>query len=132
MSDKITKPPIINFDVELALRLQKCLSEHIPDIQHDMGVILADAIIDTHVLDYRVAALRNGNTKLISALMDMCLQYLTTEDGEFEVCDHYCMAAGEEAERILVSCGMAENIDGRTFRLLWDELLKRRPEKTNV
>jgi len=125
-------PPIINFDVDLALKLQKCISEHAPDIRHDMGAILAEVIVETHILDHRVAALRNGNTALISALMYMCMQYMTNnEDGEFEVCDHYCMAAGEEAERILISCGMAENIDGRTFRLLWDELFKRRHEKTS-
>ena len=129
---ELSKDQSTNFDVDLALKLQRCISKFEPDIRHDMGAILAQTIKDAQIFDRRVAALTNVNTELINALMYMCLQYLPMEEGEFEVCDHYCMSAGEEAERVLIECGMAEHIDGRTFRLLWDEFLKRFPNKTNI
>lgn len=73
----------------------------------------------------QITALKRGNTKLIEVLMDMCAQYLGDID-DSSICTHLFMSAGENVFDVLCEAGMAEGIDGATFKLKWDVLEKRK------
>lgn len=69
---------------------------------------------------------RNGNTALIEALMDMVHQYFrNSPDG---IVNHSFISAEEGAIEVLVQAGMAEEVPGKGYRLLWDKLEARKPK----
>lgn len=67
-----------------------------------------------------VERLRNGNTLLLVALMDMVSQFFSQRSGEFLT--HSYMSAEEGAIAVLIAAGMAEEVEGKGYRLLWDKL----------
>ena len=71
-----------------------------------------------------IERLRNGNTMLLEALMDMVNQFFYTHDGEF--LSHSFMSAEEGAIAVLIHAGMAEEVEGKGYRLLWDKLEARK------
>lgn len=82
--------------------------------------------------DEQIARLRRGNTALLEALMGMVNQFFyhknendqSDEDGEFIW--HAFMSAEEEAIAVLIDAGMAEEVKGKGYRLLWDKLEARK------
>lgn len=85
--------------------------------------------------DEQIARLRRDNTALLEALMDMVNQFFyhknendqSDEDGEFIL--HAFMSAEEEAIAVLIDAGMAEEVKGKGYRLLWDKLEARKPKQ---
>lgn len=90
---------------------------------------------DAAPLEEQVEALRNGNTKLLEALMDMVNQffYSKNEDGKDDedgpILNHSFMSAEECAIGVLLEAGMAEEVPGMGYRLLWDKLEARKPKR---
>lgn len=70
--------------------------------------------------------LRAGNTKLIEALMDMVNQFFrrpkTADPVGGEWLCHRFTSAEEGAISILIEAEMAEEVEGKGYRLLWDKL----------
>jgi len=85
--------------------------------------------------DEQIARLRRGNTDLLEALMDMVNQFFyhknehsqSDEDGEF--ISHAFMSAEEGAIAVLIDAGMAEEVKGKGYRLLWDNLEARKQKR---
>jgi len=80
------------------------------------------------------AALRAGNTALLSALMDMVNQwFLRDKDtcGENDILHHSFMSCEEQAISVLIDAGMAEEVEpGKNgYRLLWSKLAERTPKQ---
>jgi hypothetical protein len=74
------------------------------------------------------AAYKRGNTALLSALMDMCYQYLSIDE-DSDYCYHGFMSCGETALSILRTAGLAETKDQVIYKLLWDSLKNREEEE---
>ena len=66
---------------------------------------------------------RRGNTLLIEALMDMVNQFFYTRPDD--TLSHSFMSAEENAIETLINAGFAEELEGCTYRLLWDKLEER-------
>jgi len=82
--------------------------------------------------DEQIRLLKNGNTLLISALMDMVNQFFYTDiytdkDG---ILTHSFMSAEEGAIEVLIDAGMAEEVD-KGYKLLWDKINARIKETEN-
>ena len=74
------------------------------------------------------AKYRRGNTRLIEALMDMVSEgFYARTDGTPR---HRSMSAEETAIQTLINAGFAEELEGCTYRLLWDKLEERKQEET--
>ena len=86
-------------------------------------------------LNIRANALKNGNTALLSALMDFVNQFFLSynkdgtldEDGEF--LQHGHTSAEEYAVEVLTAAGMMEFVPGRGYKLLYDKLAEREPKQ---
>ncbi|MBL8473818.1 MAG: hypothetical protein JNM98_18655 [Rhodocyclaceae bacterium] len=85
--------------------------------------------------DEQIARLRRGNTALLEAMMDLVNQFFyhknvhgqSDEDGEF--ISHGFMSAEEGAIAALIDAGMAEEVNGKGYRLLWDKLEARKQKQ---
>ena len=80
------------------------------------------------IKDNRIKALEGENTVLLEAMMDVCHQYMTDNDG---YCRHMFMSTGEWVLPLLEKNGLAKHIKGDKYKLLWDKLEERR-EKGNL
>lgn len=73
------------------------------------------------------AKYRRGNTLLIECLMDMVNQFFCwRSDDTFS---HSFMSAEENAIETLINAGFAEELEGSTYRLLWDKLEQRKQDE---
>ena len=73
------------------------------------------------------AKYRRGNTLLIESLMDMVNQFFfERSDGTLW---HSFMSAEENAIETLINAGFAEELEGSTYRLLWDKLEQRKQDE---
>ncbi len=73
------------------------------------------------------AKYRRGNTLLIEALMDMVNQFFCWRPDD--TLSHSFMSAEENAIETLINAGFAEELDGCTYRLLWDKLEQRKQDE---
>jgi len=91
--------------------------------------------VDVMPLDEQVKRLRAGNTALLEALMDMVNQFFYSKnrsgqyDEDGDILSHSFMSAEEGAIEVLIQAGMAEEVPGKGYRLLWDKLEARRPKQ---
>jgi hypothetical protein len=72
----------------------------------------------------RIAELEGNNAAILSALISMVRQYLTTKD-EHEALPkyfHYFMSAGEEATELLERLGIMKEIGGENYVFAEDEV----------
>ena len=74
------------------------------------------------------AKYRRGNTLLIECLMDMVNQFFCRRPDD--TLSHSFMSAEENAIETLINAGFAEDLEGCTYRLLWDKLEERKQEET--
>lgn len=73
------------------------------------------------------AKYRRGNTLLIESLMDMVTQFFHTRPDD--TLSHSFMSAEENAIETLIEAGFAEELEGCTYRLLWDKLEQRKQDE---
>ena len=95
-----------------------------------MTTPIAQGPVDVNVmpLNEQVTRLRAGNTALLEALMDMVDQFFYSDySGVF--LSHSYMSAEEGAISVLIQAGMAEEVSGKGYRLLWDKLEERKPKQ---
>lgn len=98
---------------------------------------IAQGPVDVNVmpLDEQVNRLRAGNTALLEALMDMVNQFFYSknrsgqDDEDGDILSHSFMSAEEAAISVLIQAGMAEEVRGKGYRLLWDKLEARKPKQ---
>jgi len=82
-------------------------------------------------LEDQLARLRDGNTKLLDALMGMVDEFFVhhgasgAPDEDGEILTHSYMNAEEQAIDTLIAAGMAEEALGGGYRLLWEKLKAR-------
>ncbi|ADE12186.1 hypothetical protein [Sideroxydans lithotrophicus] len=77
--------------------------------------------------------LRNGNTELIEALMGMVNQFFIRDSDthdQNDVLRHSFMSAEEDAIRVLIDAGFAEELELGGYRLLWEKLEQRKKPMT--
>lgn len=99
--------------------------------------LTAQCLVDVNVmpLDEQVKQLRAGNTALLEALMDMVNQFFYSKnshgqyDEDGDILSHSFMSAEEGAISVLIQAGMAEEVTGKGYRLLWDKLEARKPKQ---
>jgi len=83
---------------------------------------------EIEALKQQAQALRNGNTLLISALMDMVGQFFYSKDDTADgPLTHAFMSAEEQAIEVLMQAGFATEKEG-AYYLDWDKLNKRMEE----
>lgn len=100
-----------------------------------MTTPIAQGPVDVNVmpLDEQVKRLRAGNTALLEALMYMVNQFFYSknrsgqDDEDGDILLHSFMSAEEGAISVLIQAGMAEEVSGKGYRLLWDKLEERKP-----
>ena len=90
----------------------------------DIGILTVEKIKE---LINHTESLEADNTVLLEALMDVCHQYMTDNDG---YCRHMFMTTGEWVLPLLERNGLAKHIKGDKYKLLWDKLERR--EKGNL
>ena len=73
------------------------------------------------------AKYRRGNTLLIESLMDMVIQFFHTRPDD--TLSHSFMSAEENAIETLIEAGFAEELEGCTYKLLWDKLEQRKQDE---
>lgn len=75
--------------------------------------------------------LRNGNTALLEALMDMVNQFFCRRNEDDFIYPGF-VSAEEAAIAVLVEAGMAEEVNGMGYRLLWGNLEARKCSGLNT
>ena len=75
-----------------------------------------------------IKLLKNGNTNLLEALMEMVNQYFIHNTVDDDIINHGCLSAEENSIEILQQAGMAERVVTPTpgYKLLWDKLEERK------